>query len=150
MSRLRSLQDFMTAGVDAMVECKGCGRRVRADPRALFAGIGVHWRKSLDHEGSKLRCTICGHRGARLAPIPKIECTIDWQSLQADIERMWERVMAEEPPFVIEGPNKDGYVWICSSKGRDVWCHNLGSEEQAAEVFSQWLGSIDYQENEAA
>ena len=49
--------------------------------------------------------------------------------------------------FQIEGPDEDGCVWVCSAAGRDVWCQNLGPAEKAAEVMSQWLGSIDYGEN---
>jgi hypothetical protein len=45
--------------------------------------------------------------------------------------------------FQIEGPDEDGCVWICSAKGRDVWCQNLGSRDKVAEVLSQWLASID-------
>lgn len=149
MSRLRCLQDFIVAQVDAMAECNGCRRRVRANPASLHAALKVKWRRSLDFEGSKLRCTECGHRGARIAPIPKIECTIDWEALQRDIEAMWERVMADEAneaPFKIEGPDSEGLVWMCSPEGRHVWCQNLGTEEQATAVMSQWLGSIDYQD----
>jgi hypothetical protein len=49
--------------------------------------------------------------------------------------------------FQIEGPDEHGCVWICSAGGRDVWCQNLGPAEKVAEVLSEWLGSIDYQEN---
>jgi hypothetical protein len=48
-----------------------------------------------------------------------------------------------EPNFQIEGPDGDGYVWICSSKGREVWCHNLGPKDQVAAVMSGWLASIE-------
>jgi hypothetical protein len=48
--------------------------------------------------------------------------------------------------FQIEGPDEDAGVWICSAGGRDVWCQNLGPTEKVAEVLSEWLGSIDYQE----
>jgi hypothetical protein len=48
--------------------------------------------------------------------------------------------------FQIEGPDEDGCVWICSAAGRDVCCQNLGPAAKAAEVMSQWLGSIDHGE----
>ncbi|HVF83788.1 MAG TPA: hypothetical protein VM913_06430 [Sphingomicrobium sp.] len=48
--------------------------------------------------------------------------------------------------FQIESLYEDGCVWICSAGGRDVWCQNLGPTEKVAEVLSEWLGSIDYQE----
>jgi hypothetical protein len=50
------------------------------------------------------------------------------------------------PLFVIEGPDEDGCVWICSSEGRDSWCANLGPCEAAAEVMIAWMQSIDYGE----
>ena len=59
--------------------------------------------------------------------------------------------MADDLPqqdalFEIEGPDEDGCVWICSSEGRDDWCHNLGPKEKAVEALSQWLASIDADE----
>lgn len=47
--------------------------------------------------------------------------------------------MPGEPTFEIEGPDEDGFVWICSSEGRHVWCQNLGPKQQAAEVMCGWL-----------
>ena len=52
--------------------------------------------------------------------------------------------------YQIEGPDEDGCVWACSPAGRDVWCQNLGPTQKVAEVLSQWLGSIDYDEVETA
>jgi len=52
----------------------------------------------------------------------------------------------QDPPFVIEGPDADGVVWIRFGDGIDGR-RPLGRPEQAAEAMSQWLGSIDYQEN---
>ncbi len=55
--------------------------------------------------------------------------------------------MDDEPKqialFEIEGPDEDGCVWICSAKGRDDWCRNLGPADKVAEVLSQWLATID-------
>jgi hypothetical protein len=48
--------------------------------------------------------------------------------------------------FQIEGPDEEGCVWICSTDDPDVWCRNLGPAPKVAQVLSQWLGSIDYQE----
>jgi hypothetical protein len=62
--------------------------------------------------------------------------------------------MSEEPKqealFCIEGPDEDGRVWICSTKGRDVWCQNLGPTAKAAEVLAKWLAELDYDEAETA
>lgn len=52
--------------------------------------------------------------------------------------------------FQIEGPDEDGCVWVCSAEGRDVWCQNLGPRDKVAEVLSQWLGSVDYDEEPPA
>ena len=41
--------------------------------------------------------------------------------------------------FQIEGADEDGCVWACSSKGRAVWCLNLGPEGPAAEEMVHWL-----------
>ena len=55
---------------------------------------------------------------------------------------------AQEALFNIEGPDEDGCVWICSAEGRHVWCENLGPVAKVAEVLSQWLGSIDYDQQD--
>lgn len=52
----------------------------------------------------------------------------------------------QEALFEIQGPDEDGCVWACSPAGRDIWCQNLGPTEKVAEVLSQWLQSIDYDE----
>ena len=49
--------------------------------------------------------------------------------------------------FETEGRDEDGCVWLCSASGRDDRCQNLGPREKVAEVLSQWLGSIDYEEH---
>ena len=56
----------------------------------------------------------------------------------------------QEALFELQGPDEDGCVWACSPEGRDVWCENLGPVDVVAEVLSQWLGSIDYDEHETA
>ena len=54
----------------------------------------------------------------------------------------------QEALFELQGPDEDDCVWVCSPTGRDVWCQNLGPTEKVAEVLSQWLGTIDYDEVE--
>lgn len=49
--------------------------------------------------------------------------------------------------FEIEGPDEDACVWIHSTDPRNPWTQNLGPQEKVAEVLSEWLGAIDYQEN---
>jgi len=49
----------------------------------------------------------------------------------------------QEALFDIEGPDEDNCVWICSSQGREVWCHNLGPGEKLIQKLSQWLAKQD-------
>jgi hypothetical protein len=53
----------------------------------------------------------------------------------------------DKPAFHIEGPDRQGFVWIVSPDGRGDWCRNLGPVDHVAEAWSQWLGSIDHQVN---
>ena len=50
----------------------------------------------------------------------------------------------QEALFTLDGPDEDGCVWICATQS--VWCQNLGPSDKVAEVLSQWLGTIDYEE----
>ena len=54
----------------------------------------------------------------------------------------------QEALFELQGPDEDDCVWACSPDGRDVWCQNLGPTEKVAQVLSQWLGRIDYDEQD--
>ena len=54
----------------------------------------------------------------------------------------------QEGLFELQGPDEHGCVWACSPEGRDIWCQNLGPTEKVAEVLSQWLGTIDYDEQD--
>jgi len=49
-----------------------------------------------------------------------------------------------------EAPDELGCVWMHGAHSRHPWAQNLGPEEKVAEVLSQWLGSIDYDEVEAS
>lgn len=44
--------------------------------------------------------------------------------------------------FDIEGPDEDNCVWLHSGS----ITLNLGPKDDVAEKLSQWLGSIDYEE----
>lgn len=133
-----------------MVECKGCRRRVRADPRQLLAGIAVKWRANLEYPGSRLRCTACRHRGARIAPVPKIVSPLDCDGFRADIERMWEKLMAKELEgqcnAEISEPDGGGLVYVVSNSDKSLKMACLGTEREAEELLSQWLGARDYLE----
>lgn len=52
-----------------------------------------------------------------------------------------ENEAPQDALFQIEGPDEDGCVWVCSTEGRDIWCHNLGPKDQVVQVLSQWLAS---------
>lgn len=58
--------------------------------------------------------------------------------------------MDDEPPqdalFQIEGPDERGCVWMHGTSSRGPWSQNLGPRDKVAEVLSQWLGSIDFDE----
>ena len=76
------------------------------------------------------------------------------QTLEHDALSSHRANMENEPQqealFELQGPDEDGCVWACSPAGRDVWCQNLGPATKVAEVMSQWLGSIQYDEVEMA
>jgi hypothetical protein len=60
--------------------------------------------------------------------------------------------MIEEPEqealFYVEGPDEDGCVWIYGANTSDPRAQNLGPCRKVAEVWSQWLGTIDLDEAE--
>lgn len=56
--------------------------------------------------------------------------------------------LEQEALFYIEGPDEDGCVWIYGASTSDRWAQNLGHCRKVAEVFSQWLGTVDFDEIE--
>ena len=52
----------------------------------------------------------------------------------------------QEALFYIEGPDERGCVWVHGTNSTDPWAQNLGPAAKVAEVLSQWLGTIDYDE----
>jgi hypothetical protein len=54
----------------------------------------------------------------------------------------------QEALFYIEGPDERGSVWIHGTNFAYPWSQNLGPADCVAEVLSQWLGSMDYDERE--
>ena len=53
----------------------------------------------------------------------------------------------QEPLFYIEGPDEHDCVWIHGASSRSPWMQNLGTKDKVAEVLSQWLNSIDHDDN---
>ena len=56
----------------------------------------------------------------------------------------------QEALFYIEGPDERSCVWVHGTSSADPWTRNLGPATKVAEVLSQWLGTIDYDEIETA
>ena len=50
--------------------------------------------------------------------------------------------------FYIEGPDEDGCLWICGANTSDPWAQNLEPCRKVTDVFSQWLGTVDFDELE--
>jgi len=71
MSDPKCLQSLHEGGMDAIVECGGCGRRVRFDPLDLYSKLPSKWLRTLEAQGKQLRCTVCHHRGAIITPAGK-------------------------------------------------------------------------------
>lgn len=156
MSRFRCLQDFATAEVDALVECgnPNCRRRVVAHPRALLGKIRKErWLHYLNIQSRHMVCGLCGHKGARIAPVPRIVGPLDCDEFRADIEAMWERVMAEAEAekltnWKFTGPDEDGYLWI-DLKGDTERSINLGPIDPALDKVADLLAENDYEERGA-
>ena len=56
----------------------------------------------------------------------------------------------QETLFYIEGPDERGCVWMHGSSSGDPWTQNLGPAGKVAEVLSQWLASMDFDERDEA
>lgn len=56
----------------------------------------------------------------------------------------------QEALFYIEGPDERGCVWMHGVSSSDPWAQNLRPAMKVAELLSQWLASIDYDEQENA
>lgn len=63
---------------------------------------------------------------------------------------MTEHGPEQDALFYKEGPDERGCVWTHGASSQDPWSQNLGPQDKAAEVLTQWLGSIDYDEIENA
>ena len=70
-ARFETLVDYAKREVDVGIRCEGC-RRVRYMTVAQLGDVfGLATRR--DAIERRLRCSQCGHKGARLAPIPRLE-----------------------------------------------------------------------------
>jgi len=56
----------------------------------------------------------------------------------------------QEGLLYVEGPDERGCVWAHGADSRHPWARHWGTEDKVAEILSQCLGSIDYDEVEAS
>ena len=63
--------DFASYGVDVAIRCEGCRRtrHMTRDEVAAVFGPGTR----IPTAERRLRCSRCGHKGARMRPIPRLE-----------------------------------------------------------------------------
>ena len=66
--RQRKLSDWASLEASCAVRCDHCGHTGRTTARALRDRFGGN--ATVKEVRSKLRCSECGQRGARIAPIP--------------------------------------------------------------------------------
>lgn len=70
-ARFETVLDYFKRDVDVAVRCEGC-RHLRHMTREQFEAVfGIECR--LIVAARRLRCSRCGHKGARLAAIPRLE-----------------------------------------------------------------------------
>lgn len=70
-ARFETIMDFLRLNVDVAVRCSGCRRIRYMTAEELEAVFGAPTR--LLTAQRRLRCSQCGHRGAKLAPIPRMQ-----------------------------------------------------------------------------
>lgn len=70
-AKFETLMDFAKREVDVAIRCQGC-RRVRKVKIEVLADVLSLGTRVVEAE-RRLRCGECGHRGARLAPILRLE-----------------------------------------------------------------------------
>lgn len=70
-ARFETITDYIRREVDIAIRCLGCGhtRDMKADSLVAIFGLSVR----VAEVKRRLRCRQCGHKGAKLAPIPKLK-----------------------------------------------------------------------------
>jgi DNA-directed RNA polymerase subunit RPC12/RpoP len=70
-ARFETVLDFARLGVDVAIRCDGCKhkRNLTAEQLATIFGLGAR----LATVRRRLTCSKCGHKGASLAPIPRLD-----------------------------------------------------------------------------
>jgi DNA-directed RNA polymerase subunit RPC12/RpoP len=69
-ARFETLMDFARRNVDVAIQCEGCRYRRSMPHEELEAVFGMGTR--VVEVRRRLRCSKCGHKGAKLAPIPRL------------------------------------------------------------------------------
>jgi len=67
--RFVTVYDYYRADADVVIRCKGCAHTVRMTGIEIMIRFGL---VSIKAASARLKCKECGHRGAALAPIPRL------------------------------------------------------------------------------
>jgi hypothetical protein len=70
-ARFETVMDYARREVDVAIRCEGCRRVRNMTADQLGAVFGLDGKRLAIER--RLRCSQCGHKGAKLAPIPKLE-----------------------------------------------------------------------------
>jgi hypothetical protein len=70
-ARFETIMDYLRLNVDVAVRCTGCRRTRYMRAEELEAVFGVAARVLVAQR--RFKCGECGHKGAKLAPIPRLE-----------------------------------------------------------------------------
>jgi hypothetical protein len=69
-ARFELVMDYSARGVDVAIRCEGSRRTRYMTAQELVDVFGPARRVTAER---RLRCRECGHKGAKLAPVPKLE-----------------------------------------------------------------------------
>jgi hypothetical protein len=69
-ARIETIVDYVRLHVDVAIRCLGCRRTRNMTADEMAAVFGLPTR--IVTAERRLRCSKCGHKGAKLAPIPRL------------------------------------------------------------------------------
>ena len=69
-ARIDTIMDFARLNVDVAVRCGGCRRKRHLTAEEIEAVFGLATRVATAER--RLKCGECGHKGARLSPVPRL------------------------------------------------------------------------------
>ena len=70
-ARIETILDFARLEVDVAIRCDGCRRTRHMTAGEMATVFGLATRVGAAER--RLTCRECGHKGAKLAPIPRLE-----------------------------------------------------------------------------